>query len=147
MKHITLCKICVLALVFLPTIVEGTILFWLVVGSIVFSDEREERDCEAVSRTTGFDSCFCYSEIIFEVQLNCENEQDENVCLSPSDARFCSSDTRFLASTTRRPFLRFYTPPKIDEVTTSIFIDDLGFSNEFSFTFFNRGGHTVSKIV
>ena len=145
MKYIPLLTICIL--IFLPTPAQGFLLIVFIYGKF-FTPQRTARDCAVVLPTTGIENaaelCTCgnsYSNR--ELDIACAPLQGR-ICLSPSDARFCSnataSDNTYRASTTSRYALRFSTSPKIEVERVDIEMNVDDFRNRFVFTFWSDGG-------
>lgn len=141
MKYIP--ALTIFALAFLPTPVKGTIF------QIFYSQRRQKRECAAVLPTAGVantDNCICGNDFFppSGLFIDC-SPLEENICVSPSDVRFCTNSSlkttsSYSAYTTGRRFVSPFTSPKIDEEYVRIDIDKGNFRNRFSFQFLRDGG-------
>ena len=153
MKFFQFLTIC--SLTFLPTPVEGYSAIWFFSGliynilqGIFYPKKRDERDCNALKRSTGQDitgeECSCYGDRYNGVFLNCIGVE---VCLSPSDPTFCTASTSnsYVATSTHRKAWSSSTSPLIMLETVSTFFRAPDFESFFAFTFVHGDGSSSSK--
>lgn len=139
MKHIPFLSICAVA--FLPTPVEGIVfLLYRILTQLTFvllgRDGRVCNDALLVTGIVNTDTvCSCGPAIpvanddrlpSFFLTLSC-SPLEENICLSPSDARFCTNSSldptsTYAAKTADTKFRLRYNSPKIEfeEITFNI---------------------------
>ena len=127
MNYISSSRMILLAWMFLPTPVDGFFFFFIYdkirfyMYRRYFTEERNERDCQAVRQATGLNrteyinQCSCFANNINGVFITCYPR--EIICMSPFDGTYCapsayggpyqaSSTTRELRASTIIPSLK-----------------------------------------
>ena len=128
MKSIPFIAIC--ALTFLPTKVEGTLaLIYLVFTRILFSERRNERDCQVLLRSAGVnrtESCYC-SPSGNSLVVYCDN-MNESICMLPTSSRYCTNSSALSYISTERSPLAVFSSPTIRSGTLSTWAAEISFS-------------------
>lgn len=166
MKYISVLAICALA--FLPTPVEGTLLFLYFAVSnfflrIFYPQRRDEKECNVLKEIAGLtntDACICIGFAESGVYISCD-PMKEKICMTPSDDLFCTNatidgslevtatSTAYSADSTARKRFSLLSPP-VKMQSESLFgtFAELAvpeFRNSFIFSFDRGDGSSSSK--